>query len=278
LGNNFVIIAGEEAGPKSNKMGGIWNVINAEAHTLASLFDSGVLKEEEIPQILIAGPYYGHRGADWNRGLNRITDMGGLKSLSIDGKLLESLKTLENAGIKVFTGEKQVGKTKLAYLQFQTDNFGRIRKIHKKQEMTLENKVKAEAFELIGLDSMKYESMGNGAEYTHYLNLSYAISELVRTLVIPGTKTVKEGAEEEEEEEERLEAWKAVSIEHALPCPRVSLHCHEFGSFYAPSRLKKLGIPVSTIATLHATLPGRTAGHNCRLGSLHGRKQSSFTG
>jgi glycosyltransferase involved in cell wall biosynthesis len=32
--------------------------------------------------------------------------------------------------------------------------------------------------------------------------------------------------------------------------------------FYAIARLKKLGIPVSTVATLHATLPGRTAGYN----------------
>ncbi|MFY1111527.1 MAG: glycosyltransferase family 4 protein [Methanosarcinaceae archaeon] len=270
MGNNFVIIAGEEAGPKSNKMGGIWNVINAEAHTLASLFDSGALKEEEKPQILIAGPYYGHWGADWNRGLNRITDMGGLNSLSVDGKLLKSLEAFENAGINVFTGEKQIGKTKLVYLQFQTDNFGIIRTVHKKQEMTLENKVKAEAFEFIGLDSMKYESMGNGAEYTHYLNLSYAISEFVRTLVIPtpqtGTEGEKGGGVKGEEIEKIIkkgvDAWKAVSMESALPCPRVSLHCHEFGTFYAPARLKKLGIPVSTIATLHATLPGRAAGHN----------------
>jgi len=283
LGNNFVIIAGEEAGPKSNKMGGIWNVIDAEAHTLAALFDSGELKEEEKPQILIAGPYYGHRGADWNRGLNRITDMGELDSLSVDGKLQESLEALENAGINIFMGEKQVGKTKLAYLQFQSDNFGIIRTKYKKQHMTLENKVKAEAFEIIGLDSMKYESMGNGAEYTHYLNLSYAISELVRTLVIPAPQTGTEGERkgekrekgEEEGEEERKgekrekeegeregEARKAVYMEQAIPCPRVSLHCHEFGTFYAPARLRKLGIPVSTIATLHATLPGRTTGHN----------------
>ncbi len=275
LGNNFVIIAGEEAGPKSNKMGGIWNVINAEAHTLASLFDSGELNEGEIPQILIAGPYYGHRGADWNRGLNRITDMGGLDSLSVDGKLLKSLEAFENAGINVFTGEKKVGKTKLVYLQFQTDNFGIIRTVHKKQELTLENKVKAEAFELLGLDSMKYECMGNGTEYTHYLNLSYAISEFVRTLVIPTPQTGTEGKKGEGAKGERVkgeecekiikkgvDAWKAVSMEHALPCPRVSLHCHEFGTFYAPTRLKKLGIPVSTIATLHATLPGRVAGHN----------------
>ena len=46
--------------------------------------------------------------------------------------------------------------------------------------MTLESRIKAEAYELLGLDSLKYESMPNGPEYTHYLSLSYAISELVQ--------------------------------------------------------------------------------------------------
>jgi len=256
LGDNFVIIAGEEAGPKSNKMGGIWNVIHEEAHTLASLFDSGGLKgqdeeEAENPDILLAGPYYGHRGADWNRGLNRITDMEGLDPLSIDGKLKKALKTLENEGVNIFTGEKKVGKTKVGYLQFQTDNFGRVRAVHREKEGTLENKVKSEAYELLGLDSIKYESMGNGAEYTHYLSLSYAISELVRVLVGSAPKTGTE-----------VEAWKTDTTKRTIPCPAVSLHCHEFGSFYALARLKKLGIPACTIATLHATLPGRVAGHN----------------
>ena len=50
------------------------------------------------------------------------------------------------------------------------------------REMTLENRIKAEAYELFGLDSLKYESMSNGLEYTHYLSLSYAISELARLL------------------------------------------------------------------------------------------------
>jgi hypothetical protein len=59
LGNHFVIIAGEEAGPKSNKMCGIWDVIHDEAHTLAALFDSGKLETKEETEILVAGPYYG---------------------------------------------------------------------------------------------------------------------------------------------------------------------------------------------------------------------------
>jgi len=46
-----------------------------------------------------------------------------------------------------------------------------------------------------------------------------------------------------------------------MPKVRVSLHCHEFGVFYAVARLKKLGIPVRSVCTLHATVPGRTVGY-----------------
>jgi len=58
--------------------------------------------------------------------------------------------------------------------------------------------------------------------------------------------------------------WKKYSSSNQvfIPCSGVSLHCHEFGVFYAAVRLKKLGVPVSTVATLHATLPGRAAGYN----------------
>ena len=63
----WIVVAGEEAGPKSNKMGGIWNVIDAEAMTLASLFNSGEIKEENMPIIIVAGPYYGHCGSDLNK-------------------------------------------------------------------------------------------------------------------------------------------------------------------------------------------------------------------
>ena len=50
-------------------------------------------------------------------------------------------------------------------------------------------------------------------------------------------------------------------ISPARSCPTVgSLHCHEFGVFYAAARLEKLGIPVKTLCTLHATFPaGRPA-------------------
>jgi glycosyltransferase involved in cell wall biosynthesis len=259
LGKHFVIIAGEEAGPKSNKMGGIWNVIHEEAHTLAALLDSGTLDTREEKEILVAGPYYGHRGADWNRGLNRITDMNEFSPLNPGEELQKSLETLEKSGIKAFTGSKLVGKTKIGYLQFQTSDFGKIRSKYMGKEMTLESRIKAEAYEHFGLDSLRYENMPNGPEYTHYLSLSYAISELIR-LTVSSTP-------------ENTETREATSTQGFIPCPGVSLHCHEFGVFYAPARLKKLGIPVSTVATLHATLPGRTAGYN----SIQKRRNNDST-
>lgn len=250
MGKRFVIIAGEEAGPKSNKMGGIWNVINEEAQTLASLFDSGTLEAKEETQILVAGPYYGHIGADWNKGLNRITNMEGFGTPSINGQLGKSLKSLESSGIKVFTGEKIVGKTKIIYLQFQTFDFGKIPSAYMGNEITLESRIKAEAYEHFGLDSLKYESTSNGAEYTHYLSLSFAISELIRFLLSP------------ELQETESKSGKMPSSQVSSLCEGISLHCHEFGVFYAPARLKRLGIPVNTVATLHATLPGRAAGYS----------------
>lgn len=254
------MIAGEEAGPASNKMGGIWNVINEEAHTLAALFDSGKLKAKEKTEILIAGPYFGHRGADWNRGLNRITDMEGFAPLSVDGELEKSLKALENEGVKIFTGEEKIGETRIGYLQFQTSDFGKIRSSYMGKEMTLESQVKAEAYELLGLDSLRYENFPNGAEYTHYLSLSYSISELIRLLISSTSRTADTWAEE------------GSGRDH-IPCPGISLHCHEFGTFYAPARLKKLGIPINTVATLHATLPGRAAGYN----SIQKRRSNDST-
>ena len=261
LAKHFFIIAGEEAGPKSNKMGGIWNVIDGEAHALATLFNSDTLESKDEKKILVVGPYYGHRGADWNRGLNRITNMEEFGPLSIDAELQKSLESLEKSGIKVFTGEKRVGKTRIVYLQFQTSDFGKILTTYMGKEMTLESRVKAEAYQLIGLDSLKYESMSNGPEYSHYLSLSYAISELARFLVSSASETAETGKEE------------TASNQGFSPCPDVSLHCHEFGVFYATARLKKLGVPVGSIATLHATLPGRTAGYN----SIQKRRNNDST-
>jgi glycosyltransferase involved in cell wall biosynthesis len=261
LANHFFIITGEEAGPKSNKMGGIWNVIDGEANTLAALFDSGKLETKDETEILVAGPYYGYRGADWNRGLSRITSMEEFSPLSIDGELKRSLESLEKSGIVVFKGEKYAGNKRIGYLQFQTSDFGKIRSTYLGKEMALQSRIKAEAYEHFGLDSLRYESMSNGPEYSHYLSLSYAISELARLLTgsaseIAGTKTED-----------------SASIQGFSPCPGVSLHCHEFGVFYAAARLKKLGIPVNTVATLHATLPGRTAGYD----SIRKRRNNDST-
>ena len=41
----------------------------------------------------------------------------------------------------------------------------------KNQEMTLNNAVKTEAFDLLGLVSMRFEKEHYGWEYNHYLNL-----------------------------------------------------------------------------------------------------------
>jgi glycosyltransferase involved in cell wall biosynthesis len=185
----------------------------------------------------------------------------GFKPLSIDGELQRGLKSLEKSGIKVFTGEKYVGNKRIGYLQFQTSDFGKIRSTYLGKEMTLESRIKAEAYEHFGLDSLRYESMSNGSEYTHYLSLSYAISELARLLTGSASEIAKTGTGE------------LVSTTGFSPCPGVSLHCHEFGVFYAAARLKKLGVPVNTVATLHATLPGRNAGYN----SIQKRRNNDST-
>lgn len=251
LESKCIIIAGEEAGPKSNKMGGIWNVIDAEAKNLANLIAKGIIDEKTAPNIIVAGPYYGHSGSDWNKGLNRITDMSGLEEMEDEGEIFETIEEVKKKGIDVFAGTEQVNGVKIIHLMFRTNDFCRVSTEYKGQEMCLANMIKAEAYDHIGLNSMAYENLDNGMEYTHYLNLSYAISEFVKTLV-----TLREKSSEEYED-------KAISEFAAslMPAVHVSLHCHEFGVFYALARLKKLGISVNTVATYHATLPGRSAGH-----------------
>ena len=251
LERKWIILAGEEAGPKSNKMGGIWNVIDAEAMTLASLFDSGAIKENNNPLILVAGPYYGHSGSDWNKGLNRITDMSEFEEFDIDGELMAAIDAVKISGIEIITGVRKVGSVKIGYLLFKTNDFNKIMTEYNGNGMSLTSKIKSEAYDLIGLDSLMYENMGNGAEYSHYLNLSYAISELIRALV-----TINE-----EKAREYHDTAVTDFARSLMPSMQVSLHCHEFGVFYAIARLDKLGIPVKSVATFHATLPGRSAGH-----------------
>ncbi|MFQ6071349.1 MAG: glycosyltransferase [Methanosarcinales archaeon] len=232
----WIIIAGEEAGPKSNKMGGIWNVIDAEATNLALLIASGKIREaiHDI-KIIVAGPYYGYSGADWNAGLNRITDLKGFQKLEGNKLLKATIDSLQRYGISIKTGSRKIGNIDIGYLLFDTSKYDSITTYYNK-EMVLTNKVKQEAYELVGLDSLVYEKMANGIEYTHYLNLSHAISKFIQILITLS---------------------KEIN-DHRI---RVCLHCHEFGVFYAIARLKKLGIPLRSVATFHATVPGRSAGY-----------------
>ena len=158
-------------------MGGIWNVIDSEASTLASLIDSENIEnsKENTPKILVFGPYYGYKGADWNKGLNRITDMSEFESLDMDEELAETVEAVKPLGIEIITGSKKIGNIDVMYLMFKTDNFSRCTTRFKNREMSLEDKIKAEAYDLVGLDSLTYQNLWNGMEYTHYLNLSYAI-------------------------------------------------------------------------------------------------------
>jgi len=246
----WIILAGEEAGPRSNKMGGIWNVIDAQATTLASLISSRTIREVKLPKILVVGPYYGHNDADWNKGLGRITDMDEFDDRDIDDELSSAINAVKLSGIEIKCGIKKIDDVEVVYLMFDTENFYNVTTEHKGTRMSLENKIKAEAYDLIGIDSMTYERMGNGPEYTHYLNLSYAISEFIRTLININEDQIK-----------RLDTPITELSSPVAPRMQVCLHCHEFGTFYTIARLKQLHVPVNTVATFHATLPGRSAGH-----------------
>jgi glycosyltransferase involved in cell wall biosynthesis len=248
----WLVIAGEEAGPKSNKMGGIWNVIDAEATTLAALMSSGAIKEDLLPGIIVAGPYYGHSGVDWHKSLNRITDMSSFEPYDGDDELAEAMSAMKQKGMEVVSGIRHYKGIPIIYLMFKTNDFCRIMSEYMGTSMCLSDKVKAEAFSFIGLDSLKYEDMGNGQEYTHYLNLSYAISEFIRELLTIKAQRAKNFSDQKISE-------FAASL---MPSMHVYLHCHEFGVFYVLARLHKLGLSVNSVATYHATLPGRTSGHH----------------
>ena len=244
----WIVLAAEEAGPASNKMGGIWNVVDAEAVTLARLVAGGEV--ESGLHILVLGPNYPTSGSDWNSGKNRVTDLSGLDKLEMGQDLASILAALNASGIETVTGQRMIDGVPVGYVLFNTNYYQSHMVRWKNQEMTQNNAIKTEAFDLIGLDSMNYERAHYGSEYNHYLNLSYAVSELVAGLArIPEEMTQKyaDGAVSE----------FARSV---MPKVRVSLHCHEFGVFYAAARQKKLGVPVRSVCTLHATVPGRTAG------------------
>lgn len=244
----WIIIAGEEGGPSSNKLGGIWNVIDAESNTLARLASEGTIDKDL--KVIVSGPYYPTLGSDWNGGKNRVTDLSGYDKLDMGPELNSVLSNLKSLGIEAMTAQRKVGEIPVGYILFNTTYYQSRVIRWKNKELTLNNAIKSEAYELIGLDSMQYERAHYGAEYNHYIDLSYAISELAS-----GLASIHE---------EMTEKYKDVAVSEfaraVMPKMRVSLHCHEFGVFYAIARLKKLGVPVRTVTTLHATVPGRTAG------------------
>lgn len=245
----WIVLAGEEGGPSSNKMGGIWNVIDAESRTLAGLIADGRI-DKDI-RVLVAGPNYPTSGSDWNKGKNRVTDVSGYEKLDMGPELDSAVSSMTTSGIDVVTCQKKIANIPIGYLLFNTNYYQSRMTRWRNMDLTLNNAVKTEAYELVGLDSMQYERTHYGPEYTHYLDLSYAISEFVR-----GLTTLQEETTRKYEDKAVSEFAKAV-----MPKMRVSLHCHEFGVFYALARLKKMGIPVRAVATLHATVPGRTAGY-----------------
>jgi len=247
--DRWLIIAGEEGGPNSNKMGGIWNVIDAESRTMAKLIAEG--KIDRTNRILVAGPFYPSSGSDWNKGKNRVTDISGFEKLDMGPELDHAILSLNAAGIEVTTCQTTVKGVPIGYLLFNTNYYQSRITRWRNQDVTLANAIKTEAYELVGLDSMQFEKVHYGSEYSHYLELSYSISEFIRIM-----GTMHEEAAQKYADQAVSEFAKAV-----MPKVRISLHCHEFGVFYALARLKKLGVPVRTISTLHATVPGRTAGY-----------------
>lgn len=246
----WIVIAGEEAGPASNKMGGIWNVIDAEAVMLAKLAAVGDLEDGDL-KILVVGPNYPTPGSDWNKGKMRVTDISGLEPLSMGSDLEAALDILKGEGLAYVTGQRTVEGVPIGYVLFDTHYYEHCIAKRAGQEMVLSNLIKTDAWELVGLDSMQFERLSNGPEYTHYLGLSYAISEFVRVIISLGEKPA----------ERFTDAAVSEFARSVLPKVRVSLHCHEFGVFYAAARLETMGLPVRTMATLHATTPGRAAGY-----------------
>ena len=86
-------------------------------------------------------------------------------------ELDSALSSLSSAGIEVVTGQRKIEDIPIGYVLFNT-NYYQSRMVRwKNQELTLNNAIKTEAYELVGLDSMQFERSHYGAEYTHYLEL-----------------------------------------------------------------------------------------------------------
>ena len=117
----WMVLAGEEGGPASNKMGGIWDVIDAEAATMARL-----LAQKDIDNglhILVAGPYYPTLGSDWNAGKNRITNLTGLEKLDAGPELKRVLASLQAAGIEPTAAQRMVDGVPIGYVLFNTNYY-----------------------------------------------------------------------------------------------------------------------------------------------------------
>lgn len=241
LNKKWIIIAGEEAGPKSNKMGGIWNVIDAEAVNISFLIGSGSIKSSSDIGIIVAGPYYDRPGSDWHKSLNRITNLSDFKPYDKSDEISSTINILQSQGMKIVSSIRYHENIPIIYIMFDTNNFCEINAEYFDNSMCLSNKVKSEAYDLAGINSLIYEKSSNGEEYTHYLNLSYAVSEFIKEL---------------------MNYNNSSSNYNVLPSIDVHLHCHEFGLFYAIARLKKLKLAVNSVATYHATIPGRIVGHD----------------
>ena len=170
----WIVLAAEEAGPVSNKMGGIWNVVDAQAVMLARLVARGDI--ESGLHILVAGPNYPTSGSDWNTGRNRVTDLTGFEKLETGQELEAVLAALNASGIETVTGQRMVEGVPIGYVLFNTNYYQSHTVRWNNQEMTLNNAIKTEAFDLVGLDSMNFVRAHYGSEYNHYLNLSYAVS------------------------------------------------------------------------------------------------------
>ena len=189
----WIILAAEEAGPISNKMGGIWNVVDAEATTLARLVAKGELDSEF--RILVVGPNYPTAGSDWNTGRNRVTDISAFNRLDMGEELASTLAELSSLGMESVTGQRVEDGVPIGYVLFNT-NYYQSRLVRwKDREMTLNNAIKTEAFDLLGLDSMRFEKEHYGWDYNHYLILSYAVSELVRILAQSPEESTKKYAD-----------------------------------------------------------------------------------
>ncbi len=200
-----IIIAGEEGGPSSNKLGGIWEVIDAEATALAKQVAPEAARYMDI---FVAGPFFRSKDDDW--GMKR-------RMTKLDYAVMPPLRIADAEVVRL---RRSVEGKEIIYLLFDTSGYSR-------GTPPKANAIKTEAYELLGLDSLSYEKAHYGREYTHYLDLSYAISEFARQLATKG---------------------------------EVSLHCHEYSVFYAGARLKKLGAKVKCIATYHGTKVGRAYG------------------